>query len=94
LIARKIEDQTSHIIFVTHNLLESEILRNSSDFSAAEYRANRRRSLSALALFATAVLLAVLQPAAGLGFIVLALLLHVRPDVRPRTELRLRRRAR
>jgi uncharacterized membrane protein len=87
------------LFFVTdgaYNLLESEVLRNSSDFSAAEYRATRRRSLSALALFATAVLLAVLQPAAGLGFIVLALLLHVRPDVRPdvrrRAQLRLRRR--
>ena len=87
------------LFFVTdgaYNLLESEILRNSSDFSAAEYRATRRRSLSALALFATAVLLAALQPAAGLGFIVLALLLHVRPDVRPdvrrRAQLRLRRR--
>ena len=83
------------LFFVTdgaYNLLESEILRNSADFSAAEYRATRRRSLIALALFATAVLLAVLQPAAGLGFIVLALLLHVRPDVRHRAQLRLRRR--
>jgi uncharacterized membrane protein len=83
------------LFFVTdgaYNLLESEILRNSADFSAAEYTATRRRSLSALALFATAVLLAVLQPAAGLGFIVLALLLHVSPDVRRHAQLRLRRR--
>lgn len=83
------------LFFVTdgaYNLLEREILRNSADFSAGEYRATRRRSLIALALFATAVLLAVLQPAAGLGFIVIALLLHVRPDVRPRAQLRLQRR--
>ena len=83
------------LFFVTdgaYNLLEIEILRNSSDFSAVEYGASRRRSLIALALFATAVLIALLQPAAGMGFIVLALLLHLRPDVRPRAQLRLRRR--
>jgi uncharacterized membrane protein len=83
------------LFFVTdgaYNLLEIEILRNSSDFSGAEYRASRRRSLIALVLFATAALLALLQPAAGMSFVVLALLLHVRPDVRPRARLRLRRR--
>jgi len=85
------------LFFVTdgaYNLFEDEILRNSSDFSAAEYRASRRRSLIALALFAIAVLLALFQPAAGLGFIGLALLLHLRPDVAPRSQPRLRRRGR
>lgn len=83
------------LFFVTdgaYNLFESEVLLNSSDFSAAEYRAGRRRSLTALGLFATAALLAILQPAAGLGFIVLALLLHLRPDVARRAQLRLWRR--
>ncbi len=75
-----------------YNLFESEVLRGSPDFSAAEYRSTRRRSLTALALFATAPLLALIQPVAGLGFISLALLLHVRPDVARRSVLRLRRR--
>jgi uncharacterized membrane protein len=74
-----------------YNLFEREVLRGSSDFSAAEYRSARRRSLTALALFATAVILSLIQPAAGLGFITLALLLHVRPDVARRSALRLRR---
>jgi uncharacterized membrane protein len=73
-----------------YNLFESEVLRNSSEFSAAEYRDSRRRSLTALALFAAGVLLALLQPAAGLGFISLALFLHVQPDVARRTAVRLR----
>lgn len=75
-----------------YNLFESEVLRSSPDFSAADYRSSRRRSLTALALFATAVLLSLVQPAAGLGVISLALLLHVRPDVARRSVLRLRRR--
>jgi uncharacterized membrane protein len=75
-----------------YNLFEIEVLRGSPDFSAAEYRSTRRRSLTALALFAMAPLLALIQPVAGLGFISLALLLHVRPDVARRSVLRLRRR--
>jgi uncharacterized membrane protein len=76
-----------------YNLFEGEILRNSLEFSAAEYRASRQRSLIALALFAIAIPLAVIQPAAGLGFIGLALLLHLHPDVARRSQLRLQRRA-
>jgi uncharacterized membrane protein len=74
-----------------YNLFENEILRNSPDFSTAEYRSARRRSLTALALFATAAVLALIQPAAGLGFVSLALVLHVRPDVARRSVRRLRR---
>jgi uncharacterized membrane protein len=69
-----------------YNLFEREVLGNSGDFSAAELRASRRRSLTALALFAAAVLLALIQPAAGLGFIALALLLHLRPDAARRAR--------
>jgi hypothetical protein len=76
-----------------YNLFEREVLRTSSDFSAAEYRVARRRSLTALALFATAVVLSFIQPLAGLSFISLALLLHVRPDVARRSALRLRRKS-
>jgi uncharacterized membrane protein len=63
-----------------YNLFEREVLRNAPDFSAAELRASRRRSLTALALFAAAALVALIQPAAGMGFAALALLLHLRPD--------------
>ena len=37
-----------------YNLFEREVLRNSRDFSPAELRASRRRSRTALALFAAA----------------------------------------
>ena len=63
-----------------YNLFEREVLRNSRDFSPTELRASRRRSRTALALFAAAAMLALIQPAAGMGFIALALLLHLRPD--------------
>lgn len=63
-----------------YNLFEREVLRDSSDFSRAEYRVSRQRSLTALALFIAAALLALIQPFAGMGCIALALLLHLRPD--------------
>ena len=74
-----------------YNLFEREVLRNSSDFSAAELRVSRRRSLTALALFAAAALVALIQPAAGMGFAALALLLHLRPDAARKSRLTLRR---
>ena len=74
-----------------YNLFEREVLRNSSDFSAAELRVSRRRSLTALALFAAAALVALIQPAAGMGFAALALLLHLRPDAARKSRLALRR---
>jgi len=74
-----------------YNLFEREVLRNSSDFSPAEFRVSRRRSLTALALFAAAALLALIQPAAGMGFTALALLLHLRPDAARNARLVLRR---
>jgi uncharacterized membrane protein len=69
--------------FVTdgaYNLFEREVLRNAPDFSSTALRASRRRSLTALALFAAAALVALIQPLAGMGFAALALLLHLRPD--------------
>jgi uncharacterized membrane protein len=74
-----------------YNLFEREVLRNSSDFSSTELRASRRRSLTALVLFAAAVLIALIQPTAGMGFIALALLLHLRPDAARNARLILRR---
>ena len=74
-----------------YNLFEREVLRNSSDFSAAELRVSRRRSLTALALFAAAALVALIQRAAGMGFAALALLLHLRPDAARKSRLTLRR---
>jgi TMEM175 potassium channel family protein len=80
--------------FVTdgaYNLFEREVLRNSSDFSSTELRASRRRSLIALALFAAASLVALIQPLAGMGFAASALLLHLRPDAARNARLILRR---
>jgi uncharacterized membrane protein len=74
-----------------YNLFESEVLRNSSDFTPAEFRTTRRRSLTALALFAAAILLSLIQPAAGMGFTALALLLHLRPDAARSARQRLQR---
>ena len=74
-----------------YNLFEREVLRNSSDFSSTELRASRRRSLTALALFAAAALVAFIQPTAGMGFTALALLLHLRPDAARNARLILRR---
>jgi uncharacterized membrane protein len=75
-----------------YNLFEREVLRSSAEFSAAELKVSRRRSLTALALFATAALVALIQPAAGMGFTALALLLHLRPDAARKSRLTLRRR--
>ena len=74
-----------------YNLFEREVLRNSSDFSSTELKASRRRSLTALALFAAAALVAFIQPTAGMGFTALALLLHLRPDAARNARLILRR---
>jgi uncharacterized membrane protein len=74
-----------------YNLFEREVLRNSAEFSPAEFRTSRRRSLTALALFATAGLLALIQPTAGMGFTGLALLLHLRPDAARSARLSIRR---
>jgi len=74
-----------------YNLFEREVLRDSSEFTPAEYRATRQRSLTALALFIVATLLALLQPVAGMGFIALALLLHLRPDVARSVRATIRR---
>ena len=64
-----------------YNLFEREILRRASEFTRAEYRATRRRSLLALVLFAVAAGAAFVEPWLGFGVICLALALHLRPDV-------------
>jgi uncharacterized membrane protein len=66
-----------------YNLFEAEILKHSAEFSSAEYRSTRRRSLFAFALFAAATGLAVIDNWLGFGFICLALALHLRPDAVP-----------
>ncbi|WP_460530330.1 TMEM175 family protein [Humibacter ginsengiterrae] len=66
-----------------YNLFESEILRHSGEFSPAEIRSARRRSLFAFALFVAASGLAVVDNWLGFGFICLALALHLRPDAPP-----------
>lgn len=66
-----------------YNLFEREILRTWARFTPDEYREVRRRSLIALGVFAIGVVLAILEPWAGFGFICLALVLHLQPDVAP-----------
>lgn len=67
------------LIDAMYNLFEMEILRNSPEVSSTEYRALRRRSLFALALFVVATALAFGAPWLGFGCICLALVLHLIP---------------
>jgi len=64
-----------------YNLFEAEILKHSAEFSPAEYKATRRRSLSALILFAVAAGAALITSWLGFLIICAALALHFRPDV-------------
>lgn len=68
-------------IDLAYNAFERHVLRH-ADVPDATRRIARRRSLVVLAMFATAMLIALVVPAAGFGLICLALLLHVRPEAR------------
>jgi uncharacterized membrane protein len=69
-----------------YNLFEAEIIRHSENFTEAEYRRTRRRSLLALALFTVAALLATVSSWFGFGGICVALALHLRPDASSRRQ--------
>ena len=64
-----------------YNLLEHHILRQSDEISDGARLVARRRSLLALALFATATLAAAFEPWLGFGLVCAALALHIKPDV-------------
>jgi uncharacterized membrane protein len=63
------------------NVLEYHILKQSSLISQPSRRTARRRSLSALILFALATLAAALKPWLGFALVCSALVLHIKPDV-------------
>jgi uncharacterized membrane protein len=64
-----------------YNLLEHHILNRTDELSDRARRIARRRSLLALALFATATLAAAFEPWLGFGLVCTALVLHIKPDV-------------
>ena len=67
---------------VAYNVFEREVLARAEPtrVSARTRRLARRRSLAVLAIFATAMLVAVPAPRLGFALICGALLLHVRPE--------------
>jgi uncharacterized membrane protein len=75
-----------------YNVFERHILLNTDEIAEHGRRLARRRSLLALALFATATLVAAFQPWIGFSLICAALVLHLKPDVgsmptpKPRSE--------
>jgi TMEM175 potassium channel family protein len=69
-------------IDIAYNVFEREVLaRANASVSERTRQLARRRSLVVLALFTTAMLVALVAPHVGFGLICGALLLHLRPDV-------------
>jgi uncharacterized membrane protein len=68
---------------VAYNVFEGRVLARapSAQVSERARRLARRRSLVVLAIFAAAVLVALVAPRLAFGLICAALILHVRPDV-------------
>jgi uncharacterized membrane protein len=64
-----------------YNVLEHHILNRTDELSERARRIARRRSLLALALFASATVAAVFEPWLGFGLVCSALVLHIKPDV-------------
>jgi uncharacterized membrane protein len=74
-------------IDIAYNAFEREVLALADPALLPEdtRRVARRRSLLVLAIFTTAVLVALIAPRLGFGLICAALVLHLRPDVTVRT---------
>jgi uncharacterized membrane protein len=70
-------------IDIAYNVFEREVLARADAPLVSEHsrRRARRRSLVVLAIFATAMLVALVEPRLGFGLICGALMLHVRPEV-------------
>jgi uncharacterized membrane protein len=70
-------------IDVAYNVFERDILRRADarHVSGRARRLARRRSLVVLAIFTTAMLVALVAPRLGFGLICGALTLHLRPEV-------------
>ena len=71
-------------IDIVYNVFEREVLAHADAtlVSDRNRRLARRRSLVVLAIFTTAMLVALVEPHLGFGLICGALILHLRPDVR------------
>jgi uncharacterized membrane protein len=70
-------------IDIAYNVFERNLLAQADarEVSAHMRRIARRRSLTVLAMFATAMLVAFFAPRLSFGLICVALILHLRPDV-------------
>jgi hypothetical protein len=68
---------------IAYNVFERSVLAGADEtqLPAGARRLVRRRWLAVLAIFATAMLVALVAPRVGFGLICDALILHVRPDV-------------
>jgi uncharacterized membrane protein len=75
-----------------YNVFERYVLRQTSEISERGRRIARRRSLLALALFASATVAAIFEPWVGFSLICVALLLHLKPDVGSGPDRRSQRR--
>jgi uncharacterized membrane protein len=64
-----------------YNVLEHHILKRTDAISPRARQVARRRSLSALTLFAIAALTAAFEPWLGFTLVCSALVLHIKPDV-------------
>jgi uncharacterized membrane protein len=73
-------------IDIAYNVFEREVLARADPALVPERtrRLARRRSLVVLAIFTTAMLVAIIAPRLGFGLICGALVLHLRPEVRAR----------
>jgi uncharacterized membrane protein len=70
-------------IDIAYNVFERKVLAQADarEVSAHMRRIARRRSLTVLAMFTTAMLIAFIAPRLSFGLICVALILHLRPDV-------------
>jgi uncharacterized membrane protein len=70
-------------IDIAYNVFEREVLArpDATQVSGRSRRLARRRSLVVLAIFTTAMLVALVAPGLGFGLICCALILHLRPEV-------------
>jgi uncharacterized membrane protein len=76
-------------IDIAYNAFEGEVLAHAdaTQVSDGTRRRARRRSISALASFTIAMLVAFVAPRVAFGLICAALILHLRPDIAPGSGL-------
>jgi len=70
-------------IDIANNVFERDVLAHADATQMSERKRHmaRRRSLVVLAIFTTAMLIAVVAPRVGFGLICAGLMLHLRPEV-------------